>query len=70
MSKKLLLELSLVLPGVPDQRDACVARLIELLRVRGLGAAHIIEQNGAAQLCLHFDRKRDSSTVIDISPVG
>jgi Cd2+/Zn2+-exporting ATPase len=60
MIKKHVLEIGLVLPGVPDQRDACVARLIELLQAQGLDSAHVVQQNGTAQLCLHFDPLRFS----------
>ena len=35
MAEKLMLDLSVVLPGVPDERDACVARLAELLQAEG-----------------------------------
>jgi Cd2+/Zn2+-exporting ATPase len=60
MIDKLALQLTLVLPGVPDQRDACIARLTALLQEQGLTSAHIVEQDGKAQLCLHFDPFRFS----------
>ncbi len=59
MSKhKELLNLDLVLPNIPDERDACVARLIELLEAEGLARAHVVRADGAARLCLHHDPER------------
>lgn len=60
MIDKLALQLTLVLPGVSDQRDACIARLASLLQERGLTSAHVVEHDGNAQLCLHFDPFRFS----------
>jgi len=34
---KLVLDLTLVLPHVPDERDACVVRLIALLKSSDIG---------------------------------
>jgi hypothetical protein len=36
MTEKLTLELALVLPGIPDERDACIARMTELLQAQGV----------------------------------
>lgn len=44
MSDKLKLDLSLVLPGAPDERDACVGRLTKLLQAGGLGKVHLIRR--------------------------
>lgn len=61
MIKKARLELSLVLPTVPDSRDACVHRLNDLLRAKaGVESAHLVKSDHKApgQICIHFDPKR------------
>ncbi len=58
---KLKLDLPLLLPEVPDERDRCVQTLIGLLSGRdGVLEAHVIATHGShpAQLCIHFDRDR------------
>ena len=60
MANKLSLDLSLVLPAVPDERDACVGRLIELLEAEGLDKAHLVHEDDTARLCLHYDPDRFS----------
>ncbi|MCB0114814.1 MAG: cadmium-translocating P-type ATPase [Caldilineaceae bacterium] len=51
----LRLNLPLLLPEVTE-RDACVQLLIERLAgVRGIDEAHLVRDNGTAQLCLHYD---------------
>ncbi len=60
MSDKLTLDLELVLPAVPDERDACVGRLIELLEAEGLEKAHLVSEDDTARLCLHYDPRRFS----------
>ncbi len=57
---KLALDLALVLPGVPDERDACVARLTSLLQSEDIDQAHVIREDGKARLCLHYDSERIS----------
>lgn len=53
--EKLKLNLPLLLPHVEDS-DQCVTLLTErLAAVRGVTQAHISRQNGAAELCLHYD---------------
>ena len=54
---QLRIDLPLVLPGVDDARDRCVARLIELLVGRpGISKAHIVRPDGPApELCIHYD---------------
>jgi len=54
----LTLDLALLLPDVPDQRDACVGRLIDSLHGAGVARAHVLRGDGAAQLCLHYDPER------------
>ncbi|HMM51015.1 MAG TPA: cation-translocating P-type ATPase [Burkholderiaceae bacterium] len=55
---KLSLDLALVLPDIPDERDACVGRLIALLEGRGIDQAHVVREDGKARLCLHYDPGR------------
>ena len=51
------LDLPLVLPGVPDGDDGCVARLEAVLVDKpGIDYAHLIPPNGGPpRLCLHYD---------------
>ena len=58
MAEKLELDLPLVLPNIPDERDACVGRLTKLLETEGLEKVHLIHEDGAARLCLHYDPQR------------
>ena len=60
MAEKLKLDLSLVLPDIPDERDACVGRLTELLQAEGMERGHVIREDSAARLCLHYDPQRFS----------
>ncbi len=54
---KLRLDLPLVLPGIADTRDRCVARLIELLRGRpGIAEAQIVgPDEPTPEVCIHYD---------------
>jgi Cd2+/Zn2+-exporting ATPase len=52
---KLVLDLTLVLPHVPDERDACVGRLISLLKSEDINQVHVVREDGKARLCLHYD---------------
>ncbi|MBI2782529.1 MAG: cation transporter, partial [Gammaproteobacteria bacterium] len=60
MAEKLKLDLSLLLPELPDERDACVGRLTELLQAEGLEKVHLVREDGSARLCLHYDPERFS----------
>ncbi|HMO83590.1 MAG TPA: heavy metal translocating P-type ATPase [Lacipirellulaceae bacterium] len=56
----LKIELRLLLPEIPDARDACVRRLEQLIgRERGITRTHVVEAGKAAggrtSLCLHYD---------------
>jgi Cd2+/Zn2+-exporting ATPase len=56
--KKLKLEIPLILPEVPDEKDHCVQELISLLQAqKGLEKVHVSEaaENGVPQLCFHYD---------------
>ncbi len=56
--KKLKLEIPLILPEVPDEKDQCVQELISLLQEqKGLEKVHVSEaaDNGVPQLCFHYN---------------
>ncbi|MGW8307417.1 MAG: heavy metal translocating P-type ATPase [Achromobacter pulmonis] len=55
MTEKLSLQLTIVLPGVPDERDACIQRLTDVLQAQGLEKVHVTQQDGKPLLCLHYD---------------
>ena len=61
MTEKTQIEIALLLPAVPDARDACVQRLTDLLKAKeGIEAAHLVEtkDQGADQICIHYDPDR------------
>lgn len=49
---KLVLDLTLVLPHVPDKRDACVGRLISQLKSKDIDQVHVVREDGQVRLCL------------------
>lgn len=50
------LEIPLLLPGVADERDQCVARLqAEVTKYDGIAEARVVRQNGQAALSLRYD---------------
>lgn len=58
MTRKAKFNVNILLPKVPDARDACVRRLSDALEAKaGIEAAHLIErpENASQQLCVHFD---------------
>jgi Cd2+/Zn2+-exporting ATPase len=55
MTEKLSLQLALILPGVPDERDSCIQRLTDNLQAQGLEKVHVVQQDGKPFLCLHYD---------------
>lgn len=64
---KIKINLDILLPDVPDEKDACVQRIIkELEGTHGIEQIHIVpEQNNAkAQFCFHYD-----PTIITIEQV-
>lgn len=60
MTQNTRLDLPVILPGVDDARDECVARLISLLEARdGVDRVHVVEDSpDKALLCLHYDPER------------
>ncbi len=58
MSDQVRLDLPIILPGVPDAKDACVERLTRSLRgQKGISKAHVVAAvNGEPdRLCIHYD---------------
>lgn len=56
--EKIKIKLQLVLPDVPDEKDACVQRIISELEGRkGIEKVHIVPEteNSKAQLCFHYN---------------
>lgn len=65
--EKTRIDLDLILPEVPNERDECVSRIINLLQQRkGIEKVHVVPENGSAeaQLCFHYD-----ANVISISQI-
>ena len=58
MTEKLSLQLALVLPGIPDERDSCIQRLTDNLQAQGLEKVHVVQQDDKPFLCLHYDPTR------------
>ena len=61
MTEKTRIEIALLLPAVPDARDACVQRLGDLLRANErIEAAHLPDVSGKepGQICIHYDPAR------------
>lgn len=60
---RLRIDVSVLLPEVPDARDRCVDRLREILEAReGIDAAHAVQANEdhPDQFCVHYDPQHHS----------
>jgi hypothetical protein len=66
MTEKLKLDLSLVLPDVPHESDACVGRLTELLQPEGLEKVHMVRENRTIRFGLYYDPQRFSASRVRI----
>lgn len=56
--EKTRINLDILLPEVPNERDECVARIINMLQYqRGIDKVHVVPNEGdkKAQLCFHYD---------------
>ena len=56
--EKTRINLDILLPEVPNERDECVARIINVLQnKRGIEKVHVVPEDGSkkAQLCFHYD---------------
>ncbi len=63
--EKIQLELPLLLPDIKDSRDACIARLEQMLQNRrGILRAHVMHEEDPPQLCLHYDPNLVSLSVV------
>lgn len=65
--EKTRIQLSVLLPEVPDERDECVNRIIQSLAYkRGIDKVHVIPEaeNVKAHICFHYD-----SSIISINEV-
>lgn len=50
------LDLPVLLPDIPDARDACVRRLQTMLSERrGIAGTHVVAEQDQSLLCLHYD---------------
>lgn len=71
MSEKTKIDIALLLPTVPDARDACVQRLSDLLSAKeGIETAHParIKNKNRQSICIHYDPSRLSiSEVRDLA---
>ncbi|QDV47542.1 putative cadmium-transporting ATPase [Stieleria neptunia] len=68
---KVKIELSFLLPGVPDARDECVERIRERLREHtGIDDAHIsaADESQPDRLCIHFNP--DAMSVADVRRIA
>lgn len=66
MTDKIKLDLFVLLPEVPDEKDRCVQRLTSrLLELKGVQDVHITHKDtDSPQLCVHYDRSRISFQTI------
>ncbi|QDV73703.1 heavy metal translocating P-type ATPase [Botrimarina mediterranea] len=58
MLEKARVQIQFALPYVPDDHDACVSRLVELLEAkRGVSSSHVVDSPDGAggELCIHYD---------------
>lgn len=57
--KKLQIEIPIILPGVPDDKDPCVQNFIKVIReekgVEDVHVAKLKDKGGVPQLCFHYN---------------
>jgi Cd2+/Zn2+-exporting ATPase len=67
--KSVRIDLPVLLPEIPDARDACVQRLQALLSSRhGIEETHVLEEGGRSTLCVHYDA--DAITLDEVERVA
>ena len=55
--EKINLDLDIILPDVPDEKDACVQRIISSMEIKkGIEKVHIVPETETtkARLCFHY----------------
>ncbi len=65
--KKLQIEIPILLPGIPDDKDPCVQNFIKVIREeKGVEEVHVVDQGngGVPKLCFHYN-----PSVISISRI-
>ncbi|MEO8404253.1 MAG: heavy metal translocating P-type ATPase [Chitinophagaceae bacterium] len=66
--QKTRIDLDIVLPDVPDEKDACVRRIIAAMETkRGIEKVHIVPETDSskAQFCFHYDPEQISIEQIE-----
>jgi len=66
--KKTRINLDILLPEVPNERDECVTRIINQLQYkRGIDKVHVVPKDGSkkAQLCFHYNPNEISLNKIE-----
>ena len=61
MTDKTLIELTVLLPDIPDARDRCYERFVDSIQARvGIDAVHLLKRDteAAGTLCIHYDPNR------------
>jgi len=61
MINKITIDMTIVLPEIAGEQDACYQRLLDLVQARsGIDATYLIERKDEAahQLCVHYDPKQ------------
>ncbi len=65
---KTRIDLDIVLPEVPNEKDECVIRIIKSLEYkRGIDKVHVVPEEGSkkAQLCFHYDPSEISISKVE-----
>lgn len=66
--EKTTINLDILLPELPDEKDECVQRIIDFMQFkRGIDKVHVLSGNGdeKAQLCFHYDPEKISIAEVE-----
>src|SRR6478672_9747206 len=66
--EKTRINLDVLLPEVPNERDECVTRIIGALQnVRGIEKIHVVpgDRDSGARICFHYDPRVISITKVE-----
>lgn len=56
MAQKIKIDIPIILPEIPDEKDSCVDRLISIVDKReGIEHVHVDQHSDGNKLCVHFD---------------